>query len=220
MGDKKRYMKAIVLLLPLCLVATAANARPLKSMCEQFEPLRKIADLKFVKPQIRVQPKTEGVKAQDVVFTIEAKSGVIKISPDAEGFIVLPLTDKLCAENPNMEVNQPQGTVSMAISIDPVIPPVRQLDYRLLDSLRLEWDEAISRQSLMWRMLAPSAKAFHIVFESGKAASAEIRLPGGVRKLAADDKGELRIPFEESWIAANPAIVFSDLPRRIGLAFK
>jgi hypothetical protein len=213
-------METRVLLVSLALAATAAHARPFKEMCEQFEPLRKISDLQYIKPRIRVQPKAEGVKPQDVVFLIEAKSGVIKVSPGPEGLIEMPFSDKLCAENPNIEVNQPPGTLSLGISIDPAIPPVRTLDYRLLDSLRREWSEAISRQSIMWRMLAPSAKAFQIVFEPGKGGSAEVHLPGGVRKLAADEKGELRIAFEDSWIAANPTIVLSDVPRKIGLAFK
>jgi hypothetical protein len=108
------------------------------------------------------------------------------------GLVELPLADSLCAENPDIRTNQPKGTVSLGISIDPAIPPVRTLDYRLLDSLRREWDEA----------------------------SAEIRLSTGVRKIPADDKGALRIPLEDSWIAANPAIVLSEMPKKIGLAFK
>ena len=200
--------------------ATAAGAAPFKDLCEKFEPLRKIADLQYVRPTVKVEPKADGVKPQDVVFTIEAKAGVIKVSPGADGLIELPMTEKLCTENPNIEVNQPKGTLSLGISIDPAIPPVRTLDYRMLDSLRREWDEAVSRQSLMWRMLAPGSKAFQVMFEPGKGGSAEIRLPSGVRKLTADEKGELRIPFDDSWIAANPTIVLSELPRRIGLAFK
>ncbi len=213
-------MKTIALFLPLCLAAAAAHARPLKDLCEQFEPLRKLSGLEHIQSRILVEPKTKGVKPRDVVFTIEARSGTIKLSPSAAGLIELPLTDELCAENPDIEVNQPRGTVNLGISIDPAIAPVRTLDYRALDSLRREWSEAISRQSLMWRMLAPSSQAFEILFEPGKGASAEIRLPTGVRRLAANDKGELRIPFEDSWIAANPTIVLSELPKKIGLAFK
>lgn len=208
------------LMIVLAIYAGSAQARPFKDMCENFEPLRKIADLKYIKPTIRLETKAEGVKPQDVVFTIDAKAGPIKVSPNAEGLLEMPFTDKLCAENPNVEINQPPSTVSLGISIDPAIPPVRSLDYKLLESLRREWSEAISRQSLMWRMLAPSSKAYRILFEPGKGGSAEVRLPGGVRKLAADEKGELRIPFEDSWIAANPTIVLSELPKKIGLAFK
>lgn len=213
-------MKTTLLLLLLGLAAATVQARPFKDVCEEFEPLRKIADLKYVKPRVIVQPKTEGVKAQDVVFTIEAKAGTLRISPDANGRMELPFTDKLCAENPNIEVNQPKGTVSMGISIDPAIPPVRTLDYRLLEALRREWIEAVSRQHLGWRLLAPSSKAYQVTFEPGKVGSVEVHLSSGVRKLAADEKGVVRIPFEDSWIAANPNIVLSELPKRIGLAFK
>ena len=213
-------MKPWIFSFAIALAAGSAHARPFKELCEQFEPLRKISDLKYVKPRVLVEPKTEGVKAQDVVFTIEAKSGPIRVSPNAAGELTLPMTDALCAENPSFEVNQAKGSMSLSISIDPKIPPVQSLDYRLLEALRGEWKEAISRQSLVWRMLAPSSKAYQILFAPGSGASAEVRLPTGVRKLSADEKGELRIPFDDAWIAANPTIILSELPKRIGLAFK
>jgi hypothetical protein len=201
--------------------ATGACARPFKDLCEQFEPLRKIADLKYVKPAVKVSPKEgSGVKPQDVAFTIEAKGGSLTVVPDAEGNIAFPFSDKLCAENPNVEMNQPKGSVGLAIHINPAVPAARSFDYKLLEALRAEWDEAISRQSFLWRALAPSSKAYVIQFEPGRAASAEIRLPQGPRKLTADAKGEIRIPFDDAWKAANPTIELSEMPRKIGLAFK
>jgi len=201
-------------------LAAPAEARPLKSVCDSMEPFRKLSDLRYVKPVIRVKPQSEKVRPSDVQFTIEAKSGPIKFAPNADGTIALPLTDALCAENPDMTSNQPEGTVSFAVSIDPRIPPVKSLDYRQLDELRREWNEAVSRQSFVWRALAPSPKAFQLAFEAGSAASAEIRLPQGVRKLAADANGELVIPFDSAWADANPAIVLSETPKRIGLRFR
>ena len=211
-------MRSPAFVLALALAAGAAHARPFKELCDQFEPLRKLSDLKYVKPRVLIEPK-DGVKPQDVVFTIDAKSGPIRISPNAEGELSLPWSDALCAENPNFEVNQAKGSMSIAISIDPKIPPVQTLDYRLLEALRREWSEAISRQSLMWRLLAPSSKAYQIVFAPGTGAAAEIRLVAGVRRLVANEKGVVRIPFDEAWVAANPTIVLTELPKRIGLAF-
>src|SRR5215831_18787174 len=134
-------MKARVLVLALTLAASAAQAASFKDLCDQFEPLRKISDLKYVKPEIKVTPKTDGVKPQDVVFTIDAKTGPIKVSPTPDGTLELPMTPTLCAENPDIQTNQPKGTVSIGVSIDPAIPPVRTLDYRQLESLRHDWDE-------------------------------------------------------------------------------
>jgi hypothetical protein len=218
--EKAMKKRRLLLFSLVALHVSMAHARPLKDFCEQFEPLRKISDLSYIRPRILVDLKTPGVKAQDVVFTIEAKAGVIKISPGAEGLIELPLTDKLCTENPSIESNQPPGSVSLGISIDPQIPPVRTLDYKLLESLRAQWSEAVSRQNLLWRALAPASKAYVISFEPGKPASAEIQLAGGARKIVADEKGDVRIPFEDAWVAANPTIVLSELPKKIGLAFK
>ena len=105
-------------------------------------------------------------------------------------------------------------------SIDPAIPPVKTLDYKLLEALRAEWDLAVSRQTLVWRTLAPNSKAYLISFEPGSAASAEFRVADGVHKFPADENGDVRIPFDDAWIAANPTITLSELPKKIGLAFK
>jgi hypothetical protein len=67
--------------------------------------------------------------------------------------------------------------------------------------------------------MIPSAKSYQVLFEPGKGGSAEVKLANGVRKLVANDKGDLRIPFDDSWIAANPTIVFSETPKKIGLAY-
>jgi hypothetical protein len=66
--------------------------------------------------------------------------------------------------------------------------------------------------------MMPSAKAYQALFEKGHG-SAEVRLPTGVRKFTADPSGDLRIPFDDSWIAANPTVTFSEMPKKIGLAF-
>lgn len=218
--SNSRLRPVIIAAAVLVSIAPAAHARPLKKVCDAVEPLGKISDLEYVKPVIRVKPTSEAVKPADVVFTIEAKSGPIRITPAADGTIEFPITDALCAENPEMVSNQPDDALSFAISIDPRIPPATRLDYRQLEKLRHEWNEAVSRQSLVWRMLAPSPRAFHVVFEAGRAASAEIRLPHGVRKLVPDANGVVVIPFEAAWAEANPAIVLSETPRRIGLRFK
>ena len=197
-----------------------AAARPLRDLCETMEPLRKVADLPYVKPVVRVKPRSEGVKPGDVVFTIAARSGAIRVPAAADGAIDFPLTDALCAENPELSSNQPEGSVGLSVTIDPQVPPAKSFDYRLLESLRRQWDEALSRQKLAYRLLAPSPKGFHVAFGPGRSAGAEIRLPHGVRKLVADANGDLVIPFEPSWVEANPSIVLTELPRRIGLRFK
>jgi hypothetical protein len=213
-------MKRLVFPLLAAVSAMPAHSRPFKELCDQFEPFRKVSDLKYVKPTVRVKPNSESVRPQDVVFTLGAKSGPIRIVPDADGRVEFPFSDALCKENPELEVNQPKGTISVTVTIDPSIPPVRTLDYRMLEALRLEWGTAVSRQGLVMRTLAPSPKAFQVAFDPARGGSAEVRLPQGTRTLKSDAKGELRIPFEPAWVGLNPAIVLSEMPRRIGLGFK
>jgi hypothetical protein len=212
-------MKPSILLLILAVAATGARAAEFKDLCEKFEPLRKLADFKYVKPDVSIHPKTPGVKPEEVVFTIAAKAGPIKVTPAADGAIEFPFSDKLCAENPEFQTNQPKGTVDINVSIDPHIPPVKSIDYHTLEIMRREWNDAIGRQSLVYRMLAPSTKGYEVTFEGGKGGNAEVQLAKGTVRLTTNDKGELRIPFDDSWISANPVITFSEVPKKIGLAF-
>lgn len=214
------HIRPLMLVIPLLATAGAAHARPYKEVCDNFEPFRKIADLKYVKPVVRVKPKDEAVKPKDVVITIDARAGTVRIVPEADGSIQLPMTDALCQENPEFSTNQGEGNVRFSVSIDPQLPPVKALDYRLLETLRQEWDTAVSRQNMMMRMLAPSAKGYHLNFEPGKPATAEVKLPSGAQKFTADAAGNLYLPLESSWATANPAIVLSEMPKRIGLKFK
>lgn len=197
-----------------------AAARPLKGLCEGFEPLRKLGDLPYVKPVVGVKPEAPGVKPQDVVFTIAAKAGPIKVSPAPDGSIAFPLTDALCAENPEITNNQPDNTVALSVTIDPQVPPARELQYGQLEELRRQWDVAISRQNLLYRMMAPSAKGYQLSFEPGRAVTAEVRLPQGPKRFTADAQGQLHIPIESSWASLNPLVVLSEMPRRVGLRFK
>ncbi len=210
---------ALLALFPVA-AALPAHARPYKDLCNQLEPIAKIAGMKYVKPTVRVEAKPGTPAPKSIVFTIDARAGIIRVTPAADGTIDFPLTKALCDENPNVESNQPPGTMSMAVSVDISAPPASSFDYRLLTDMRADWDEAVKRQGFMWRMMAPGARAGIVVFEAGKAASAEVRLPQGVRRIVANEKGELRIPFDEAWQASNPRIVLSDMPKKIGLAFK
>lgn len=208
----------LVVLLPF--VALPSFGAPLKNLCDSFEPLRKLGDLPYIQPVIRVEPEGKAVKPQDVVFTIAAKAGPIRVTPDADGEIRFPFSDALCAENPDIESNQPPGSLGISITIDPKMPPVQRIDYRQLDTLRQQWDTAVSRQGFFYRMLAPSPKGFEVQFDPRSKATAEVGLPQGARQLAANAQGILVIPFDRSWAAANPTIAFSELPKRIGLSGK
>ena len=211
----KRWIGMLLVLAPL-----VTEARGFKEICDSLEPISKLSGLRYVKPTVRVAPKTPGVTPQSVVFNIEAKSGAIKVPVGADGTIAFPLSKALCEENPETAHNQPPGSVGISVGVDVWAPPAKAFDYRLIMDMRADWDEAIKRQNLMYRMLAPSAKAAVIHFEPGRTAVAEIRLPQGPQKLTANEKGEIRIAFDETWRLANPTIELSELPKKIGLSFK
>lgn len=206
--------------LPLVLVAQAAEARPLKGMCEMMEPVSKLTGLKYVRASVQVKPKDAAVKPESVAFTIAAKAGTIKVPVAADGTVVIPVSKALCEENPDVQTNQPPGTLDLAIVVGVNAPPLQQFDYRVIMDMKADWDEGLSRQNFLYRAMAPSAKAGLILFAPGRAAWAEVRLPQGPRRFTADDKGTIRIPFDEAWKSSNPPVVLSEAPRAVSLTFQ
>jgi hypothetical protein len=203
----------------LLLVAAAAQAAEYREFYKALEPISKLKDLKYLVQTVKVAPRDPAMKPESVVLTIRSRSGPIRIAAGPEGAIEIPVTKALYDENPDVESNAPPGTLGLSVGLDVRAPPAQRFDYRLVMDMKADWDEAVRRQNLMWRMLAPSARSAVVVFAPGSRATAEVRLPSGTRTLNADAAGQIPLPLDEDWKKANPAIVLSEMPARIGLDF-
>ena len=204
----------------LLLAAAPALAGEYKDFYDALEPFERLKDLKYVTTVVKVKPKDAKVAPQSVEFTIKSKAGPIKITARADGGIDIPVSKELRDENPAMDSNQPEGTVGIAVSVDVAVPPTSNLDYRLIAELRDQYKTAVSRQSLVWRMLAPSPKGVVITFAPEAKGTAKVKMPGTSWTIDADEKGELRLAFDDDLQKANAAIQLSTMPKRIGLDFK
>jgi hypothetical protein len=203
----------------LCLAA-AAHGAEYRNFYDALEPFARLKDLKYIVATAKVQPKDPAVKPESVSLTIRAKSGPIVVRPRADGSVDFPVTRALADENPAVEHALGEGRLSLTLSVDVRAEPVQRFDYRLLFDMKADWDEAVRRQNLLYRMLAPSARSAIVGFPKGSKATAEVRLPTGTRTYAADAEGAIHLPFDEAAKAANAPVVLSAMPERISLDFK
>ena len=210
----------LIACLLLAALATTARAGEYREFHKVLEPFTKLKDLKYLVPTVKVAPKDAALKPESVVLVIHSRAGAIRVPAMADGSIDFPVTQALYDENPNVDSNAPPGTLGLSVGIDVGAPPAQRFDYRMVMDMKADWDEAVRRQNFMWRMLAPSPRGALVVFTPGTAATAEVKLPGGVRTYRADAAGELRLPFDEAWHKANPPVLLSAMPKRIALDFR
>ena len=203
----------------LLVTPAAAQAAEYREFHKALEPIAKLRDLKYLVQTVKVAPRDPAMKPESVVLTIRSRTGPIRIAAGPEGAIDIPVTKALYDENPPVESNAPPGTLGLSVALDVRAPPVQRFEYKLVMDMKADWEEAVRRQNFVWRTLAPSAKSAVVVFAPGAKATAEVKLPSGTRTLGVDSSGQIQLPFDEEWRKANPAIVLSEMPTRIGLDF-
>lgn len=206
----------LCLLLSLCAGAAFAENRYV-DLHKVVEPVAKLAGLRYVSADLRVKSTNATVKPETIAFTIRASGGDITVPVDADGRLVLPITDALVAENPVVVSNQPEGSLEISVSFDVRADPQQTFDYALLDAMRREYDEVVGRQKLMWRLFAPDGDGLLIRFPKGSEATVTVALANGPVRYAADEKDEVRLPNKAEWRRQNPRIETSVKPEKVAL---
>jgi len=65
----------------------------------------------------KVRSKNPEVKLEDIAIYIDSRSGRIPLQISTNGIMVLPVSPQLAEENPNVIANQPQGSMTMKVTI-------------------------------------------------------------------------------------------------------
>ena len=85
---------------------------------------------------IVVVPKDKAVKAGDVTFAIQNKSGPQKLPVDPDGEIRnFPMNAEMLKENPPVVTNQPKGTLNIGGGLAATLPKGNTYSYQQLAAL-------------------------------------------------------------------------------------
>ena len=208
-------IKRTSLLLAAALTFSAScRAADYHAVIESLEPYSNLAAFPYLHGNAKIGSMSAGVRPSDIVLTIHARSGDIALRGGPDGLIEIPIDAALRAENPEIEFNQPKGTVALSPAIRVSAPPRTQFSYRLYWDMAgqyLDWQN--QRLGLFQRFHAPKPASLIIAFSTD--ASATIDLPNGPLTMTADAQHRIRIPQKDEWRKTDPQIQLSAMPESI-----
>jgi hypothetical protein len=192
---------AALVLVSTCLSAFAESEKstPYATLDEIFSRVTAAAKYKHVEVFAQISPHNPARKPQDLVFTIEAKSGHLKLPCDAQGRINWPSSESLRSENPPVRINVLQSEkLSMKVGVNAVVADRMRFTTDELRASLADADALIADQAGMLSWFAPKFTAF--VVTCGTGCSATVGAGAAVGKtLASDATGQLTLPIQSSW---------------------
>ncbi|HEY0229820.1 MAG TPA: hypothetical protein VGC55_01095 [Dokdonella sp.] len=135
----------------------------------------------------------------------------------------LPLDAKHCFDPPlaaewtrpatQLHINQPKGSVSLALSIEARLPATTRLSYARLTESVPAMQRVIATQGMLARLMGPKLNSVVLKYRPASAATAVVHAPGGEQRYASDANGDLRIPYDPA--LADVEVELSALPQAI-----
>ena len=94
-------------------------------------PAQQIAKFDRLRAIQRIDSKLAGVTPAQIRIVVKAQGGDIAVPVAADGRIQFPLDETLRAQNPDVQTNQPKGSLSLTVTMELKLP----------DSLHIGWDD-------------------------------------------------------------------------------
>lgn len=77
--------------------------------------------------KLRIKSRNESVKSSDIELFLDRKEGRLILVVDNDGFVEVPHTKELLAENPDLVANQPKGSLNIYVDLE--VPEVTAPDF-------------------------------------------------------------------------------------------
>lgn len=207
---------SILIFLYLAIFSIAANAQENGSMSySKINKMLTIIDEYAKSPYTgliaTISPEEQGIQLADIQLTIVHENNIIKqLTVAADGRVDFPLLASEIGDKAKLEINQPKGSVSIAMTAG--IKPIKahRVSYGevigVLDDLETVASELVGVPS--W--LIPDIDEIEFVFDS----PATITLQNKKSTKVHQTNSELEIQIErnDDWQSSNAELVFSDLP--------
>lgn len=186
-----------------------AGSAPYASLYRALQPGLKLEDYPRLKAVQRIQSKSDQVRPDQITVRILARSGVIEVPISADGQIRFPLEAGLLSENPQVESNQPSGSLSLSVSFEVAPPTQTVLPY-------VDFVDSVQQAQAALRELEgeyATAEVVGIEYRMAQAdASVVVESPAGEDFLRADAKGRIIVRRESLLDPAQSRIRFSAPP--------
>lgn len=214
----------------LCLAAAPGPGRaadrewhPYRDVCEKLhlDALHRapLAERDRVEARIRLQQET-GAPADlpPPIITIASKAGAIRLEPDAEGLVTIPLTDALFEENPPVLTTVPAGRKTrISLELRPVVPAGLSFPLATLLAAPAQATRLLKAEAGLLSFTIPTLRAVVLHYPPDAPQTARLTAPGVDRTLTSDAKGRLRLERDEALERAGAVVTLSARPLRAEL---
>jgi len=160
-----------------------------------------------------VHPNDPAIAPGDVVFTIANGAERQRIHVDPDGGFDVPFNPDWVKSNPEVLTTIPAGQkAKFGFSAVPVLPQKVQFSYAsLMDSVR-QVNALIKSQAGVLRFLMPTLVGVKLQFPKASQATVSLTTADGVKRLAADADGVVKLPLDQALLIANVPVTLSELP--------
>ncbi|MDB6020554.1 MAG: hypothetical protein JWQ04_411 [Pedosphaera sp.] len=165
-----------------------------------------------------ISSTNKAVRPADVTLTILSAKGAIPVQIGTNWQILnFPHQKELSRENPTIVVNQPKGTMHLALTVEIPIADAPAFPYARLGDGVAEANRMIKAKAGLMSVLAPNAEGVIFFFPKASAGKAKVEIASaaGKREYTADKHGQIKLKLEKKLLAGNPEVKLSEKPNLI-----
>jgi len=164
------------------------------------------------KYRLRIQSRLPGVKPADIELFLDTEKGPVFVLVDNEGFIEVPNSAALHAENPHLVSNQPKQTLNIFVDLElPKVTPPKIEDgkvaYRELFRPLIEIQEEMRKVDPTFGLRG--RQQFVLEIETGED-PIKITRAFGTRTFRPNSRGKVYMVFESYLFEENPTVEIPD----------
>ncbi len=158
---------------------------------------------------LHISSKIEGVQPDKIQLYLDRPAGPKTLRVDANGYFLVPHTEELLAENPDLVSNQPKGSLNLEVKLSlpkPELPTIKDglVTYQALFKPILALNDSMKQVDPNFG--DPDQQQFAIEITTGVNGWAKMQRKFGSRTLAPDTEGSVWITYEKLLFDEDPVI--------------
>lgn len=163
-----------------------------------------------------VHPDDPAMAEQDVVFTIVSGTERQRIPVNPKGEFIVPFNPAWIKSDPEVLTTIPAGQkAKFGFNAVPALPENTKLDYASLMGGVPQVNALIKSQAGMLRFMMPTLVGVKLQFRKASHATVSINAADGVKRVAADANGVVKLTLDKKLLAANVPVTLSELPASV-----
>jgi hypothetical protein len=147
----------------------------------------------------------KGLAALPADYKLQVKVGgqLVPVAVAPDGKVAMPFRQDWADAGAVIRTNQPKGRVLVSLSFDSRVPPGVRMSYAQLTEAAPVLERGIGEMAGFMSFMAPEVKSFTLSFDKPPQTVLITQPDGKSRSYKTDAKGQVVLPWEPKWAAAQ-----------------